>query len=86
MAVRKIAISLPEDVLRRVDRLANRAKTTRSGFISRVLSEVSHASGQAEITSRINALFDEPALADEQAATSRIYLRAAELGIEGSEW
>jgi metal-responsive CopG/Arc/MetJ family transcriptional regulator len=83
MAVRKIAISLPEDILRQVDRLAKRTKTTRSGCIARVLAEVSHASTQAEITERINQLFGDPELAEEQASVSKLYLRAAE---GESEW
>jgi hypothetical protein len=78
MAVRKIAISIPEDVLALVDRLAKRTKTTRSGCITRVLSEVARATTQAEITDRINQLFLNPDLAQEQASTARVYLRAAE--------
>lgn len=86
MAVRKIAISLPEEVLRQVDRLAKRTHTTRSGCIARVLSKVSHASTQAEITEQINDLFGEPGLAKEQAVVSDAYLKAAKGEFEDSEW
>ncbi|MGK5082298.1 type II toxin-antitoxin system HicB family antitoxin [Bdellovibrionota bacterium FG-1] len=86
MAVRKIAISLPEDVLRQVDRLAKRTHVTRSGFITRVLTHVSHASTQAEITEQINRLFNEGELAKEQASLADLYLQAAEKGFEDSEW
>jgi metal-responsive CopG/Arc/MetJ family transcriptional regulator len=86
MAVRKIAISLPEDVLRQVDRQAKRSKTTRSGWITSVLSEVSRASTRAEITERINGIFGVPELAEEQSATATEYLKAAESGSEDEGW
>ena len=86
MAVRKIAISLPEEVLRQVDRLAKRTHTTRSGCIARVLSKFSHASTQTEITEQINLLFSESSLAKEQAAVANAYLEGAEKGFEDSEW
>jgi metal-responsive CopG/Arc/MetJ family transcriptional regulator len=89
MPVRKIAISLPEAVLKRVDRLAKRTQTTRSGFISRVLSDVSHASDQAQVTARINRLFapeHEAGLNAEQAETSRFYLQVSEADGEEGEW
>lgn len=86
MPVRKIAISLPENVLHEVDRLAKRTKTTRSGCIAKVLSEVSHATNQAEITERINKLFGDPEIANEQTAVAGHFLRAAEKGFKDSEW
>jgi len=86
MAVRKIAISVPGNILGQIDRMAKQAGSTRSGFISRVLEEVSHARTQAEITERINALFDDGSLAKEQLATSRGFLRAAEPNEDGQEW
>ena len=86
MTVRKIAISLPEDVLAQVDRLAKRTKTSRSGCIARVLSEVSYLSKQAEITERINQLFTTDELANEQSDTSHFFLKAAEPGFEDPEW
>lgn len=86
MPVRKIAISLPEDVLRIVDRLARRTKTTRSGCIARVLAEVSHASTQAEITEQINKLFADSAIGAEQTSTALTFLKAAEKGVEDPEW
>ena len=86
MPVRKIAISLPEDVLLQVDRQAKRSKTTRSGWITHVLSEVSRASTRAEITERINHLFAEPETVEEQSAVSIEYLKAAETAPEDEGW
>ncbi len=58
MPVRKIAISVPEDVLNRVDRLAKKSYTTRSGLITQVLKEIAPAASRSEITEKINALFE----------------------------
>lgn len=86
MAVRKIAISVPQEVLKDVDLLAKKAGTTRSGFITGVLVEVSRAKGQREITRRIDRLFEEAELQKEQAETSRAFLKAAEPSFEDSDW
>lgn len=37
MAARKVSVSLPEDLLKRVDEAANKNKLSRSEFIARVL-------------------------------------------------
>jgi metal-responsive CopG/Arc/MetJ family transcriptional regulator len=84
MGVKKIAISVPAEVLKNVDRLARQSKTTRSGLISRVLREVSHAHHQHEITESINRLFEDPESGAEQLKTANFYLRAAEG--DDSEW
>jgi metal-responsive CopG/Arc/MetJ family transcriptional regulator len=87
MAVRKIAISVPEDVLKQIDRVAKRENTTRSGFITQVLSDVSKATDRAEITARINQIFGEASVVEEQASVSTDYLlMAAESSGEGTEW
>ena len=86
MTVKKIAISLPEDVLNHVDRLAKRAKISRSGCIARVLTQVSQAATQAEITAHLNDLFGNTAVARDQSVASHFFLRAAEPGFEDPEW
>ena len=78
MAVKKIAISVPEEVIRQVDRLAKRTHTTRSGLISQILKEVSQAQTQADLTVQINRVFDDFSVREEQSSTSKNFLRAAE--------
>jgi metal-responsive CopG/Arc/MetJ family transcriptional regulator len=80
MAVKKIAISVPEEVIRQVDRLAKRTHTTRSGLISQILKEVSQAQTQADLTAQINRVFDDLSVQEEQSSTSKVYLRAADSG------
>ena len=52
MAVKKFALSVPEDVMKEVDRAAKRFGVTRSRFISGVLRRVSDARSDEEITRR----------------------------------
>jgi hypothetical protein len=76
MPVRKIAISVPDEVVRHVDRAAKRAGLTRSGFITALLTRAAAARSDAEVTRRLNALFADPDLADAQRRTSEVFLRA----------
>lgn len=86
MTVRKIAISVPEEILREIDAIARKSKTTRSGLISQVLSEVTHARNRSEVTARINQLFGDPEIQAEQATDAGIFLQAADSDSEGSGW
>jgi metal-responsive CopG/Arc/MetJ family transcriptional regulator len=84
MAVRKIAISVPEDVVDRVDDAARERGITRSRFISDVLRRVAAARSDAEISRRVDALFRDPKVVAEQAATARATSRA--LDRVSSKW
>lgn len=84
MPVKKIAISVPEDVVRVVDRVAAERGLTRSRFISNVLREVARARSDAEITRRIDRLLSDSALALEQVAEAEALGRAG--GGAGLEW
>jgi metal-responsive CopG/Arc/MetJ family transcriptional regulator len=76
MAVKKFAISIPEEVMARVDEAAAEWGITRSRFISNVLKRVALARSDAQITRRLNEVFGDPEIAREQKATSRALLRA----------
>ena len=84
MAARKFAISVPESVMRHVDRAARRRGMTRSGFVSHVLSRVAEARTDAEISRRVDALFADPEVAREQGKTARTFRRRAPA--RGTEW
>ena len=77
MAAMKFAISVPEDVMRQVDRAAKRRRMTRSGFISRVLARVARAQTDAEISRKVDEIFSDPEVAREQVATARAFRRSA---------
>lgn len=84
MAAKKLAISLPEDVLAQVDRAAADRGLTRSGFIAQVLRQVARARGDAQVTARLNRLFGDPEVADEQSRTARGFRAAAPA--QGWDW
>ena len=73
MAVKKFAISIPEDVMAQVDQAASDRGVTRSRFISEVLQTIAKLRSDAEITRRINALFEDPDVASEQSHTAEAF-------------
>jgi hypothetical protein len=76
MAVKKIAISVPEDVVAAVDRAAEERGLTRSRFISDVLRQVAGVRTDAELSRKINEVFADPEIAREQRDTAERTLRA----------
>lgn len=77
MRAKKIAISVPADVLDEVDRAARQRSTTRSGFITQVLRIAASTGRDAELAKRIRAFFENPANAREGRAEARTLSRAA---------
>jgi predicted transcriptional regulator len=75
MAMKKIAISLPEPVLERVDRLAASRGESRSRLIATVLDRVARVKRDRDITAQIDALLADGTLAAEQKATANEFLR-----------
>ncbi len=84
MAARKFAISVPEEVMREVDRAARGLGVTRSRFISGVLRRVARARSDSEITRRVDELFADPEIAREQSETARALRSRASRA--GTEW
>ena len=76
MAQIKTAITLPEDMLRDVDRAARARGESRSSFIRIVLSAALRARRDAAITKRLDELFSNEAVAEEQNRVSRELERA----------
>jgi hypothetical protein len=86
MAVRKIAISVPDEILTQVDRMAKSRKTTRSGFIADVLKAVSYASDQEAIRKQINQLFRDQDIREEQTSTSELFVRSMTKKYGETDW
>ena len=80
MALHKTAIAIPNDLLTAVDRAAQARGETRNRFITLVLQEAVLARRDAEVTKRLNELFADRDLAQEQART------AGELDVVGTNW
>ena len=80
MPLRKTAIAISDDLLSEVDRAARARRETRNRFVTRVLEEAVRARRDAEVTQRLNQLFADPELAQEQARS------ANELDEIGTDW
>ena len=78
MAHRKTAIAVPEDILQEVDRAARKRGESRSRFISRVLRLAVRARRDAEVTWRLDALFADESVGQEQRREAQ---ELARLGI-----
>lgn len=84
MSVRKLAISVPEDVVEQVDRAAKRAKTTRSAFITDILRLTASAQSEAEIRRRIRHFFEDPEIVRDQRRSAGELARLRPEA--GTEW
>lgn len=84
MPAKKFAISVPQEVMREVDRAAARRGISRSRFIGDVLRKVARARSDREITRRIDAVLSDPEVAAEQRSTARAFDLAGT--IDGTEW
>ena len=79
MAHRKTAIAVPEEILEEVDRAAHERGESRSRFISRVLRLAVRARRDAEVTRRLDALFSDESLREDQRREAD---ELAQLGID----
>lgn len=75
MAMKKIAISLPEPVLKRVDQLAASRGESRSHLIATVLGRVARAKHDRDITAQVDRLFADETIRSEQTNISKQFLR-----------
>ena len=73
--MKRVAISLPEPVLKTVDRLAARRGESRSHLIATILSRVARAKRDREIMAQIDALFADETITMEQKRTADEFLR-----------
>lgn len=71
MAVRKIAISVPGEVLAQVDEAAAERGESRSRFITQMPTLLAQARSDREISRRVDAVLADPEVAREQVRTAR---------------
>ena len=69
MTVRKTAIAIPNDLLLQVDRAAQERGESRSAYITRLLRLAVKARRDAEITRRLDELFADPEVRQDQTRT-----------------
>lgn len=75
--MKKIAISLPEPVLKTVDQLAVHRGESRSHVIATILSRVARAKQDRDIAMQIDALFTDGTIAAEQKRTADEFLQVS---------
>ena len=80
MPLHKTAIAISEDLLAAVDRAAQSRGESRNGFITLVLKEAVRAGRDADITRRLNELFADAEMAQEQSRGAR------DLDKAGTDW
>jgi len=71
MSTRRIAVSLPQDLLDEADRLADRLGTSRSGLISELLARATRQARDREISEEWERVGSDPELQREQVDMSR---------------
>ena len=71
MAVRKTAISIPDELLDQVDRAAADLGESRSRYITRILRAAVRARRDAEVTRRLDVLYASEPLNREQVAVAQ---------------
>ncbi len=80
MPLRKTAIAISDDLLSAVDRAASARGESRNRFVTRVLQEAVRARRDTEVTKRLNELFADPELVQEQTRG------ASDLDAVGTDW
>ena len=78
--MRKTAIAVPAGLLAELDAAARERNESRNRLINRILEAAMQARSDAEVTRRLNALFHDTDLADDQART------AEQLDAVGTTW
>ena len=86
MAVRRIAISVPEHVLAQVDAAAAERGENRSRFITEMLVLLVRARTDREISHQVNAVFAEPEVGREQLQTARASSKALTRIVKNNRW
>ena len=80
MPLHKTAIAISEDLLSAVDRAAQSRGESRNSFITLVLKEAVRSGRDADITRRLNELFADAEIAQEQSRGAR------DLDEAGTDW
>ena len=79
----KTAISIPDEVFKRAERVAKRMKKSRSELYSDALAEYLNKREPSEVTSAIDAVLDAEKQED---ASHNFVAESARRLLEGSEW
>ena len=73
----RIAVSLPEPIVKAVDDLAESRGETRGHFIASLLRRVASVKRDRDISAEIDALFSDPDIRAEQKETAELFSRVS---------
>lgn len=77
MPMKKIAISVPEPVLKFVDQIARDRRESRSRVIATILSRLAQLKRDRDITAQIDVLFADGKIVADQKRTADNFLRVS---------
>ena len=80
MPTRKVALTLPEDVLHRLDHQSQRLGKSRSRFVAERLDEALRRLEDDAITAQYDQLYAEPSARTENGSLAEDLLRAGPAG------
>ena len=72
MAIAKVALSLPVPLLRRIDRLAGKARLSRSAFVRHAVETALRRPAQAEVLRKATQVYAD--ITEEDRALAETYL------------
>jgi hypothetical protein len=71
VALQKTAIAVPAALLAEIDEAARERSESRNRLINRILGAAMRARSDADVTRRLDELFADPSVADEQRRSAR---------------
>jgi len=86
MAMRKVAISVPDDLLEQADRLARKLGTSRSGLISALLARAAKEARDREIGESWDRALRGRRARRDQVTLARLRARGEVLGEPEEDW
>ncbi|MFQ6082809.1 MAG: hypothetical protein ACE5WD_05555 [Candidatus Aminicenantia bacterium] len=85
MSTKKIAITIPEPILLKIDKEAERRKISRSRFISQEISKRVEEISRQQMEKKIDQIFSDSEIITEQHQISEKYLKISPL-IKEEQW
>jgi len=85
MAVHKTSIAIDDELLKKIDKAAKERGESRNRFVVKVLSQAVRARRDVEIVRRLNELFDDEELRQEQLKVAEELGSAAYQGTD-EQW
>ncbi len=80
----KVAISIPEEIVKSIDRLRKSRGISRSKYITNTMIQKIHEELNRELKAQYDKIFSEPGMQEEQSETTEFFKNGDRM--EGQEW